>query len=91
LVYEERLRSMRTLLDELEGLEADAGIRVAGRFRGRERLMFVNRHSGKYVVWITPKGGPRKSGGAFRTFNEASRVRRFLRETVSEPIEAYLY
>ena len=52
LFYERRLRSFTALIEEAKNMDADAGLRVLGRYKGQTCFAFVTRFGLTYTVMI---------------------------------------
>jgi len=96
LVYERRVKSMSELLDELQDLDADEGVRILAESEGRKKLVFVTRHSGRYSLGISDaeaRNGKLVPGKkmSFREFSDQRTLREFLSGVVAKPLTAYVY
>jgi len=60
LFYERRMRSLAAVMKEADTMDADAGIRMSGRYAGRRCYAFVTRFGKRYTMMVYEKG----KGGA---------------------------
>lgn len=91
MVYELRVKSLEQLFEHVKDLEVDTGIRAEGKLRGKESLIFITRHSGKYALWIRARNGRSGERGTFLNFSEFSKLHKFLEETLNRPLRAHIY
>ncbi len=52
MLYERKLGSFSALLDELTTMDADAGLRVDGRYEGHSCYVFVTRFGATYTAMV---------------------------------------
>ena len=94
LFYEKRVETFAGLGKELRHLDADAGVRILGRYLRRPCYAFVTRFVGSYTVMVyernekIPTPGKRIISKEFATAEE---LERFLHGIVPARFEAYVY
>jgi hypothetical protein len=95
LVYEKRLGSVSAMRRELESLDGDAGMRVAGRYGGVGCLAFVTRFGTVYTVMVySVKGGRRgvpREKLATREYTSLEEVVALLRSISGPRVDACAY
>ena len=95
LFYERRIGSLSAVMKEAETMDADAGIRVVGRFGGRRCYAFVSRFGPRYTVMVYERRSGRKDGLGKRLATEevagTDQLKGFLKGIVTGKVEAYAY
>jgi hypothetical protein len=95
LVYEKRLRSLSAVRRELESLDGDAGVRVAGRYGGVGCLAFVTRFGSTYTVLVCSVGDERRGVPRekleTREFTDLEMVVAMLKSISGPNVEGYAY
>lgn len=96
--YERSVDSLHDLVDELERLDYDSGVRTFGDYNGAKRqLVFVTRSppdSYTLMVYQTKgtRGKPAPGRRLFvREFGGAKELSAFLHDLVSRPVRAFVY
>jgi hypothetical protein len=95
LVYEKRLRSLSAMRRELESLDGDAGVRVAGRYGGVGCLAFVTRFGRTYTVLVCSardgRGLAPREKLETREFTDLEKVMAMLKSISGPKVDAYAY
>lgn len=94
MFYERRMGSLAAVAREAESMDADAGIRVSGRYAGRRCYAFVSRFGPRYTVMLYERGGSGKELGkrlASEELESPEALKAFLRKIVSGKVEAFAY
>jgi len=95
LFYERRLGSLAAVLKEAETMDADAGIRIAGRFAGCSCYAFVTRFGSRYTVMVYERrpgrGGRLGRRLASEELEGAGGLKALLHEIASGRLEAFAY
>ena len=95
MFYERRIGSLAALVREAETMDADAGIRMAGRLAGRRCYAFVSRFGHRYTVMVYEKKARDGHGLGRRLASEElegiTGLEAFLRKIVSGKLEAFAY
>lgn len=95
MFYERRIGSLAALVSEAETMDADAGIRIVGRFTGHGCYAFVTRFGNKYTVMVYEKNAGRRDGLGRRLASEelegVEELEAFLRRIASKRLEAFAY
>jgi len=95
MLYEKKVGSFARLLKEAAVMDADAGIRVLGRYLGRKCIVFVTRFGRRYNVMVYEAGRGRKPAPgrrlAFEEIEGIEGLRLFLRKFAQSRVEAYVY
>jgi hypothetical protein len=95
LFYERRIGSLAAVAREAETMDADAGIRIAGRFAGRGCYAFVSRFGQRYTVMVYEKkaGSGHRLGRrlASEELESVEALKVFLRRITSGRFEAFAY
>jgi hypothetical protein len=95
LFYERRIGSLAAVVKEAETMDADAGIRMSGRYAGRRCYAFVSKFGPRYTVMVYAKKGGSKDGlGRMLASEElegTEGLKAFLRKIVSRKVEAFAY
>jgi hypothetical protein len=92
-IYERRVSTFSKLMDEVESLDADAGIRLEGRYAGKRCYVFVTRSPAGYAVMVYRRDGrfiesDRLFAGEFES---ARTLGEFLKGMTCRPFRAYVY
>jgi hypothetical protein len=95
LFYERRIGSLAAVVKEAETMDADAGIRMSGRFAGRRCYVFVSKMGPRYTVMVYERKSGRRGGLGKRLASEevesTERLRVFLRNIISRKVEAFVF
>ena len=95
MFYERRLGTLAAVVKEAETMDADAGIRLRGRYAGRSCYAFVSRFGGKYTVMVYARRAGRRDGLGKRLASEELEgiggLKSFLKKVVSGDVEAFAY
>jgi hypothetical protein len=93
LLYERRLGSLAAVVKEAQTMDADAGIRISGRYRGVRCYAFVSRFGQRYTVMVYEKGATGGVGKrlASEELEGLEGLRAFLGKIVSSKLEAFAY
>lgn len=95
LFYERRLGSLAAVVSEAETMDADAGIRVSGKYAGRNCYVFVTRFGGRYTVMVYERRVGRRKGlstmMASVDLEGTRQLKSFLGKVVYGKVEAFAY
>ncbi len=95
MFYERRVKSFSGLLEELARLDADAGVRVRGRYMGKPCYAFVTRFAHVYTVMVFGRQGGRPGGVGEKVlskdYGSLGELGEFLRGLAAGRLEAYAY
>lgn len=98
LFFEKTVSSLPRLMEEVDLLDLDSGIRTFGDYEGKKKqFIFVTRspHDG-YVLMVYAK---KKGAGApipgrrllVKEFQRKEKLSEFMKSTLSKPIRAFVY
>jgi hypothetical protein len=96
LLYEKRIASLPRCLRELRTMDLDSGLRIRGRYNGRNALLFVTKSGAGYAVAIY---GIKRKGKAtlpekqllIEEFKSDGEVGKLITQTATRPLNAYSY
>ena len=97
LLFEKRVSSLPRLMEEVELLDLDSGIRTFGDYDGKKgQFVFVTRSpNDTYVLMVYEKrpGRPPVPGDRLlvKEFGDAGALEAFMRKLVSKPVRAFVY
>lgn len=95
MFYERRIESLSGIIKEARTMDADAGIRISGRYGGRRCYAFVTRFGRRYTVMVYARKAGAKDGVGPRLDSEEmegpEKLRPFLKRIVSDRVEAFAY
>lgn len=95
MFYEKRLGSLADLMNSLGTMDPDAGVRLVGRYSGRDSFLFITKFEGKYTVMVyARKGKEGREAGRFidaMEFRGIDELRTFIRALEGSKVEAYAY
>ena len=94
LIYERRLGSLRALMIEAKNMDADAGLRVLGRYDARNCYVFVTRFGNRYTAMVYERLPGRKKtlGRRLAVMDyELTELRSFLGKLTSGRFTAFSY
>ena len=95
MFYERRIDSLEALIKEAASMDADAGLRILGRYNGRNCYAFVTRFGTRYTIMVygrMPDGGVLP--GAKLAVVEVDGIRGLksvLGKVVGHTVKAYAY
>ena len=98
LFYEKSVGSFPKLMEEVELLDLDSGVRTFGDYKGKKRqfVFFTRSPHDSYTLMVYEKrGNARKPVPGERLLVEEFRTKEalgeFLRGTLSKPLRAFVY
>ncbi|MEM3670416.1 MAG: hypothetical protein QW767_01540 [Thermoprotei archaeon] len=96
LIPEKHINSLRSLLENLETLELDEGIRFEGRLDGKQCVFFIAKPASNYVIAAYRKGtrGDGEPIGErllFKEFQNLHELQVFLEGLSPKPSKAFRY
>ena len=95
LFYEKRVSTFRALIKAVEVLDADAGIRVVGRYGEAKCFGFITRFGGRFTILIYKARGPRDSTPgrllASKEMRGTAELAKLLAEITKGGVNAYIY
>jgi len=95
LLYETLLESLSAIIEEAVSMDADAGIRVEGKFNGKRCYAFVTRFGRRYAVMIYERRAGRVDGLGRRLAAEElggpEALGSLLRKLLPRRVRAYVY
>jgi hypothetical protein len=97
LFFEKKVDSFSDLMKEVDLLDLDSGIRMSGDYGGKKRqFVFVTRspHDTYTLMVYSKTGKSRPLPGRrllVKEFNSKKALADFLKNTLSKPIEAFVY
>ena len=95
MFYEKRIGSIRELMDEASSLDADAGLRILGSYRGARCYVFVTRFGGRFTAMVYRREpGPRENVGsrvAVLETAKAEELEELFRTVTSGKVTAFTY
>ena len=95
MFYERRIGSLAAVIKEAKTMDADAGIRMSGKYAGRRCYAFVSRFGPRYTVMVYEKQRGRRSGLGRRLASEevegTAGLKAALRKVASGKVEAFAY
>lgn len=92
-IYERRVSTFSRLMDEVESLDSDAGIRLEGKYAGEGCYVFITRSATGYTVMAyRRKGRFRETDRLYSgEFESAKDLGEFLKHVARRPLKAYVY
>ena len=94
MIYEKHIQSNSALRRELVRLDGDAGVRVVGKFRGKNCYAFVTRFGTVYTVLVYSVQGQKRAPGRrllSKEFSGAEEALSFLSRVSGPKVDAYAY
>ena len=94
MFYERRMGSLAAVAEEAATMDADAGIRMVGKYGGRTCYAFVSRFGSRYTVMVYERKGRRGGVGkriASEELGSLEELKSFLRKVASRKVEAFAY
>ena len=98
IFFEKTVTSLPKLLEELELLDLDSGVRTFGDYNGKKRqFVFISRSpNGSYILMVygkkTRSGTPVPSDRLLvKEFDTVDALEGYVRELLSKPVRAYVY
>lgn len=95
MFYEKHVATLKALMREAGTMDPDAGIRLAGRYGGRNCYCFVTKFGGAFTAMIYAKGrGAKGPPGELLDSLElrgSAQLGRLLREVAGSKVDAYVY
>ena len=95
MFYERRIGSLAAVVKEAKTMDADAGIRLSGKYQGRICYAFLSRFGPKYTVMVYERKPGREGGVGKRLasleLDSLEELKDFLRRIASGSVEAFAY
>ena len=94
MFYERRIGSIGSILEEAKTMDADAGIRILGKYRGRSCYAFVTRFGPRYTMVVYERIGRRGRMGRRIAAEEAEGIealRPLLKGVAGARVVAFAY
>jgi len=94
MFYEKRVKSLGGLMREISVMDADAGIRVVGRYGGHNCYCFLTRFGGVYTALIYSRSARRKAPGRLLSSIELKspqQIRQLLLDVTGKKVIAFAY
>ena len=96
MVYEKEISSFAQLIKEAENLDIDGGIRMTGRYKGRNCFIFLTK-TRDYTLAVYNQKRESKVGAIpderllIKEFKNGEELEALLKELVAKPVKAYSY
>lgn len=94
MFYERRIGSLAAVVKEAETMDADAGIRMSGRYAGRRCYAFVSRFGDRFMVMVYERRDGRRGVLGRRLASEdveSEGLKVLLGKIASGKVEAFAY
>jgi hypothetical protein len=95
LLYERRIDTFEALILEAASMDADAGLRIVGKYNGLNCYAFVTRFGDRYTVMIYRRNSGRSGGvGAKLDAKELEgidKLKPVLKKVVTGRVRAFAY
>ncbi len=96
MLFEKKIVSFHQLMEKIQGLDLDAGIRASGKYKEKKCLVFVTRFPGGFAVVASSVKREGKEDFPDRQllakeFTDQRELESFLNSVVSKPVKAFLY
>ena len=94
MFYEKRVKSLRGLMREISAMDADAGIRVVGRYGGHNCYCFLTRFGDVYTALIYSRSARRRAPGRLLSSLELKspqKLRELLLDITGRRVIAFAY
>jgi len=95
LLYERSINSFAALVEEATSMDADAGLRVPGRYNGRNCYAFVTKFGNHYSVMIFSRVSGRLGGLGPRLAAEEltgiEELKSLLKRVIPSRVRAFAY
>jgi hypothetical protein len=94
MFYEKKVSGYRALSKEIEALDSDAGIRIAGRVDGTAAFVFVTRAGRVFTAMCYERrGNPGRPGRLLttRTFTDSHDLGSFIKDAAGARLTASVY